>query len=47
MNSGQYEKVIDSLVLFIERASKKDATPEEIKALPEVAKVLFSCARDF
>ncbi|EOL45765.1 hypothetical protein [Enterococcus caccae] len=34
------ERLEDSLIEFIERASKKDATPEEIAILPSVATVL-------
>ena len=33
--------VIDALVEFVQRASKKDATPEEVEALPKVAEVLL------
>ena len=34
------KKLVDTLMGFVERASEKGATPEEVKALPEVAKVL-------
>ena len=41
MNSKQYNEVDESLVEFIKRvAENKKASPEEIAALPEIAKVL-------
>lgn len=33
--------VVDALVEFVLRASKKDATPAEVEALPKVAEVLL------
>lgn len=33
--------VVDALVEFVLRASEKDATPEEVEALPKVAEVLL------
>jgi hypothetical protein len=33
--------VVDALVELVLRASKKDATPEEVEALPKVAEVLL------
>lgn len=33
--------VIDALTAFIERASKENATADELKALPAVAEVLL------
>lgn len=35
--SGRLE---EALISFIERAAKKDATPEEVDVLPKVAMVL-------
>ena len=42
MNDAQKDEVISALVEFIKRASKEDATPVEITALPEVARILIS-----
>ena len=33
-----------SLLEFVERVSKGNATPEEVAALPDVAKILFANA---
>ena len=37
------ETIIKSLVAFVERASKENATPAEIVALANVARVLLEC----
>lgn len=37
----QNERVTDALVEFVVRASEKNATSEEVKALSEVAEILF------
>lgn len=36
----------DILFEFVKRASSKEATPEEVKALPEVARVLLASLKD-
>lgn len=35
------ERLRIALLEFVERASKKDATPEEVQALPKVAEALL------
>lgn len=42
MNQKQKYEVIEALVAFVKEASQKGATPSEIAALPEVARVLLS-----
>ena len=42
MNSEQQKEVAQCLVDFVKRvASDKKATPEEVAALPEIARLLF------
>lgn len=41
MNSKQMNEVVEALVEFVKRASQKDATAEEVRALPAVVEVLF------
>ena len=41
------DQVIQSLIEFVIRASQKNATPSEVQALPEVAKILLSTASLF
>lgn len=46
MNKEQYEEIIGSLVEFVKRVSSgENATSEEVKVLPEVAKVLLDMNR--
>lgn len=41
MNKKQYDEAIESLIAFVKRVSSdKDATPAEVAALPEIAKLL-------
>lgn len=41
MSTGDIQKELrEALLAFVKRASEKSATPEEVRALPEVAKVL-------
>lgn len=40
------EEVIDVLFDFVKRASSKEATPEEVQTLPEVARVMLETLRD-
>lgn len=42
MNQKQKYEVIEALVAFVKEAYQKGATPSEIAALPEVARVLLS-----
>lgn len=42
MEKEQQKRIIESLVEFVERTSKdKEAPPEALIALPEVARLLF------
>lgn len=46
MNIEQYEEIIKSLARFVTRVAEDEkATPAEIAALPEVARVLFEGSR--
>lgn len=48
MTNEQEDRVVETLVNFVERVSKGIATSEtEIAVLPEVAKVLFSSNKLF
>lgn len=38
-------RVREVLMEFVERASKKGATPEEVEALPGVARALVECLK--
>lgn len=41
MSAGDIQKELrEALLLFVKRATKANATPEELSALPEVARVL-------
>ena len=40
MNPEQVNEVIKALVEFVKRSSQKNATAEEVQALPAVAEVL-------
>lgn len=41
MNQNQHTEIVTALVEFVKRAAKENATPGEVAALPEVAKVLL------
>lgn len=41
------DRFVSALIGFVERASQKDATPEEIAALPEVAQVIVNLHQVF
>lgn len=41
MDDKQYNRVIASLVAFVERATSEKATEEEVRVLPAVASVLL------
>lgn len=48
MTNEQEDRIVETLVNFVERVSKGIATSEtEIAVLPEVAKVLFSSNKLF
>ena len=36
------KRIVDALTAFVERAASKEATAEEVEALPAVAEVLLS-----
>lgn len=46
MNQEQRKEVIEDLVKFVKRVSQdKNATPAELAALPEIAKLLLDVFR--
>ena len=47
MDKDEIKRFVDSLLTFIERASKEGAAGVEVEALPAVAHVLAELLRDF
>lgn len=46
MDNKKVDEFELALLEFVKRASKKDATAEEVEALPAVARVLLDVIRD-
>lgn len=47
ISGEQFEEVVNDLISFVHRVSRdKKATPAEIAALPEIAKVLLLLSSD-
>lgn len=42
----EFKKLKKILFDFVERAAKENATPAEVEALPDVAKVLYGMLQD-
>lgn len=42
LTTEERREVIESLLAFVLRASRKNATPTEIAVLPEVARIVLS-----